>query len=134
MLNNSLISIVDDDEAVREATKGFVRAVGFLADTFGSAEDFLKFDRLHSTACLITDVQMPHMSGLELHRRLVASGVSIPTILITAYPDDSTRERALKAGVIGYLSKPFKMDDLLDCINAALDRGLAGRSRDKIST
>jgi FixJ family two-component response regulator len=128
-----LISIVDDNEAVREATKGLVRALGFLAETFESAEAFLKFDRLRSTACLIADVQMPHMSGLELHRRLVASGVSIPTILITAYPDDSVRARALKAGVMCYLTKPFNKDDLLDCIHSAIDRGLAGKSRDDMS-
>ena len=133
MPNKPLISIVDDDEAVREATKGLMRALGFLAETFGSAEDFLKFDRLHSTACLIADVQMPQMSGLELHHRLVASGVSIPTILITAYPDDSIRARALKAGVIGYLTKPFNKDDLLVCIHSALDRGQAGRGQDDIS-
>lgn len=133
MPNKSLISIVDDDEAVREATKGLMRALGFLAETFGSAEDFLMFDRLRSTACLIADVQMPQMSGLELHRRLVASGVSIPTILITAYPDDGVRARALEAGVMCYLTKPFNKDDLLVCIRSAIDRGQAGRSRDDIS-
>jgi FixJ family two-component response regulator len=132
--NKPLISIVDDDESVREATKGLMRAVGFLADSFASAEDFLKFDRLRSTGCLIADVQMPQMSGLELHRRLVASGFSIPTILITAYPDEGGRERALKAGVIGYLAKPFTTDDLLACINAALGRGAPGPGRDHIST
>jgi FixJ family two-component response regulator len=131
--NKPLISIVDDDESVREATKGLMRAVGFCADAFGNAEDFLKFDRLHSTDCLIADVQMPQMSGLELHRRLVESGVAIPTILITAYPDDSGRERALKAGVIGYLAKPFTMDDLLACIHAALGQGPEGPCRENIS-
>ena len=128
-----LISIVDDDEAVREATKGLMRSLGFLAEAFGSAEDFLKFDRLNSTVCLIADVQMPQMSGLELHRRMVASGLSIPTILITAYPDEGVRVRALKAGVIGYLTKPFNMNDLLACIRAALDRGQAGGTRDDSS-
>jgi FixJ family two-component response regulator len=124
--NKPLISIVDDDEAVREATKGLMRALGFVAEAFGSAEDFLKFERLQGTACLIADVQMPQMTGLELHRRLVAAGVSIPTILITAYPDDGVRARALKAGVICYLTKPFNKDDLLGCIHSALDRGQAG--------
>jgi CheY-like chemotaxis protein len=131
--NQPLISIVDDDEAVREATKGLMRALGFLAEAFGSAEDFLKFDRLQSTACLIADVQMPHMSGLELYRRIAASGISIPTILITAYPDDGTRLRALEAGVIGYLTKPFNINDLLACIRSALDRGQAEGSQDEIS-
>ncbi len=132
MPNKPLISIVDDDEAVREATKGLMRALGFLAETFGSAEDFLNFDRLHSTACLIADVQMPQMSGLDLHRHLVASGVSIPTILITAYPDDSVRARALKAGIVGYLTKPFNKDDLLVYIHSALDRGRTGGGQDDI--
>ena len=132
MPNKPLISIVDDDEAVREATKGLMRALGFRAKTFGSAEDFLNFDRLHSTACLIADVQMPQMSGLDLHRHLVASGVSIPTILITAYPDDSVRARALKAGIVGYLTKPFNKDDLLVYIHSALDRGRTGGGQDDI--
>jgi FixJ family two-component response regulator len=128
--NKPLISIVDDDEALRKATMGLMRALGFLAEAFGSAEDFLKFDRLHNTACLIADVQMPQMSGLELHRNLVASGVSIPTILMTAYPDDSIRRRALEAGVICYLTKPFTKDHLLDCIHSAIDRSRAGKSRE----
>ncbi len=122
MPNKPLISIVDDDESLRKATKGLMRALGFLAETFESAEDFLKFDRLRSTDCLIADVQMPGMSGLELHRRLVAAGEPIPTILITAYPDDSMRARALEAGVICYLAKPFSKDRLMICINAALGR------------
>ncbi|MDB5397236.1 MAG: response regulator receiver protein [Rhodospirillales bacterium] len=129
MSNRPLISIIDDDEAVREATKGLMRAMGFLAETFGSAEDFLKFDRMRNTACLIADVQMPQMSGLDLHRRLLASGVFIPTILMTAYPDDGIRARALNAGVLCYLTKPFSEEDLLSCIDSALDRGEAGRRR-----
>jgi FixJ family two-component response regulator len=95
----ALISIVDDDEAVREATKGLMRALGFLAETFESADDFLKFDRLQKTACLIADVQMPRISGVELHQRLVASGIDIPTILITAYPDDGVRSRPASSAI-----------------------------------
>jgi FixJ family two-component response regulator len=128
--NKLLISIVDDDEALRNATKGLMRALGFLAEAFGSAEELLKFDRLHNTACLIADVQMPQMSGLELHRNLVAAGVSIPTILITAYPDDNIRKHALEAGVLAFLTKPFTKDDLLACINSAIDRGRAGKSQE----
>jgi FixJ family two-component response regulator len=128
-----LISIVDDDESVREATKSLMRALGFLAETFGSAEEFLKSDRLHWTACLIADVQMPHMGGVELHRHLVASGVAIPTILMTAYPNRSVRTRALKAGIVSYLIKPFNKDDLLACIRSALDRGQAAKGRDDVS-
>ncbi|MDB5396490.1 MAG: response regulator receiver protein [Rhodospirillales bacterium] len=129
MSNRPLISIIDDDQAVREPNKGMMRAMGYLAETIGSAEDFLKFDRMRNTACLIADVQMPQMSGLDLHRRLLASGVFIPTILMTAYPDDGVRARALKAGVLCYLTKPFTKEDLLSCIDSALDRGEAGRRR-----
>jgi FixJ family two-component response regulator len=131
--NHHLISIVDDDAAVREATTGLMRALGFLAESFGNAQDFLKFDGLRSTACLIADVQMPQMSGLELHRHLSASGIYIPTILITAYPDDEARARALEAGVIGYLTKPFNTNDLLACIHSALNRGQAGGGQHDIS-
>jgi FixJ family two-component response regulator len=118
-----LISIVDDDDALRAAMNGLIRALGFRVRVFASAEDFLKFASLRDTACLIADVQMPQISGPELHRRLVASGVSIPTILITAYPEDSVRARALEAGVIGYLTKPFSTDDLLTCVRSTLDPG-----------
>src|ERR1700692_549040 len=127
MPSKPLISIVDDDEAVRKATKSLIRALGFLAETFESGEEFLKFDDRHKTACLIADVRMPQMSGLDLHRHLIASGISIPSILMTAHPDDSLRALALEAGVICFLAKPFTKKHLLDCIRTALDRGLAGR-------
>jgi FixJ family two-component response regulator len=117
-----MISIVDDDEPLRKAIKGLVRALGFVAVDFASAAEFLNFDGLHRTGCLIADVQMPGMTGLELHKRLVASGFSIPTILMTAYPDESMRARALEAGIICYLTKPFDKDILLSCIRPALDR------------
>jgi FixJ family two-component response regulator len=121
-----LILIVDDDDALRDATKGLMRALGFPAEAFGSAEDVLKSDRLRHAACLIADMQMPQMSGLELHHRLGTFGVFIPTILITAYPEDSVRTRALEAGIICYLTKPFSKNDLLACIHSALDRGPTG--------
>jgi FixJ family two-component response regulator len=117
---NALISIVDDDESVREATKGLLKSLGFSAESFACAEDFLNSIRFPRTTCLIADVQMPGMSGLDLHRQLLAAGKSIPTILITAYPDERTRARALKAGVICYLVKPFTESDLLNCLRAIL--------------
>jgi FixJ family two-component response regulator len=120
-----MISIVDDNESVREAMTGLMRSVGFSAQAFQSAEGFLRSSRLDRTACLVTDMQMPGMTGLELHRRLVASGKPIPTILITAYPDESVRARAQEAGVICYLTKPFNEDDLLSCIRQALERWAA---------
>lgn len=115
-----LISIVDDDESVREAAKGLMKSLGYTAETFPSAEDFLQSQQVPRTACLIADVNMPGMSGFDLHRHLSTSGNRIPTILITAYPDDSARERALNAGVICYLSKPFDESDLLSCIHSVL--------------
>jgi FixJ family two-component response regulator len=123
MPNNPLIAIVDDDASVREAMMSLMRALGFLVEAFPCAEDFLKSDGPQRTACLITDVRMPGMSGLELYRRLVALGKPIPTVLITAHPDDRVRARALKAGIICYLTKPFREDDLLGCIRSALDHG-----------
>ena len=123
MPNKPLIAVVDDDASVREAMMSLMRALGFLAEAFPSAEDFLKSDGLQRTSCLIADVRMPGMSGLELYRRLVASGKPIPTVLITAHSDDGVRARALKAGIICYLTKPFREDDLLGCIRSALDHG-----------
>jgi FixJ family two-component response regulator len=117
--NTPLIAIVDDDQSVREALTSLVRSLGYNAAAFASAEDLLKSRRCRSVSCIIADVQMPGMSGLELYQRLLASRRPIPTILITAYPDDGARERALSAGVIGYLSKPFDEDDLIACIRSA---------------
>ena len=115
-----LISIVDDDESMREALKGLMKSLGHRVEAAASAEEFLRSPHVHSTSCLIADVQMPGMTGLDLHRHLSASGKVIPTVLITAYPDDGVRERALAAGVSGYLSKPFDENDLLACIRSAL--------------
>jgi len=114
------ISIVDDDESVREALTGLISSAGYVADAFPSAESFLRSDRLNNTACLIVDMQMPGLTGLELHGHLAASGNPIPTILITAHPDERVRIRALKAGVIAYLIKPFDDGELLACVNSAL--------------
>jgi FixJ family two-component response regulator len=121
-----LISIVDDDESMREAVKGLIKSLGYRAEAAASAEEFLRSRHVRGTSCLIADVQMPGMTGLDLHRHLSASGKIIPTILITAYPDDNGRERALAAGVIGYLSKPFDENDLLACIRSALTHAHSG--------
>jgi len=121
-----LISIVDDDESMREAVKGLMKSLGYRAEAAASAEEFLRSPYVRRTSCLIADVQMPGMTGLDLHRHLSASGKVIPTVLITAYPDDSVRERALAAGVIGYLSKPFDENDLLACIRSALTNARSG--------
>jgi FixJ family two-component response regulator len=126
--SSQVISIVDDDQSVREGTTDLLKSMGFDAEAFERAEDFLKSDRLHRTTCLIADVQIPGMTGLELHGRLVDSGTPIPTILITAFPDERDRTRALQTGVICYLIKPYDDDDLLACIRSALEsKGFYGR-------
>jgi FixJ family two-component response regulator len=99
-----------------------MRALGYMVQTFPSAADFLACTRLDETACLIADVHMPGMNGDELHRRLIDSGHAIPTILVTAYPDDVVRSRALKDGIICYLHKPLEKNHLVDCIRLALER------------
>ena len=114
-----MISIVDDDESIRESTKGLIRSLGYQAATFSSAEEFLQSDSVDRTACLITDVQMPGLSGIDLQRGLIAQGVRMPTIFITAFPEEETRARAMKAGALGYLSKPFSEDSLLKCLDTA---------------
>jgi FixJ family two-component response regulator len=115
-----VVSIVDDDPSVCEGLLDLLSSMGFAAEAFARADDFLKSDRLDSTCCLIADVQMPGMTGLELHDHLIRSGKAIPTILITAFPKDTDRARALRAGVHCYLPKPFSEMDLLSCIHAAL--------------
>jgi FixJ family two-component response regulator len=119
------ISIVDDDEPFRQALTGLMKSVGFTVKAFPSAGDFLASPDIRDTSCLIADLHMPQMSGVELHRRLVESGNGIPTILITAYPDESVRSRALADGVICYLSKPFDEDVLLGCVRSALEQAEA---------
>jgi len=115
-----VIAIVDDDVSVREALTSLVRSLGHAVVAFGRAEDLLTSDRRRDLCCVIADVQMPGMTGPELHARLAASGEPIPTILITAYPDEAARERALRVGVACYLAKPFGEDELLACLRSVL--------------
>jgi FixJ family two-component response regulator len=117
-----LISIVDDDESIREATKGLVRSLGYQAATFSSAEEFLQSDSVDSTSCLIADVQMPGLSGIDLQRRLTARGNQTPTIFITAFPEEQARAHVMKAGAVGYLGKPFSEESLVRCLDSALGR------------
>jgi FixJ family two-component response regulator len=115
-----LVAVVDDDESIRDTTKDLLDAAGLGAATFTSAEAFLSSSRTLAISCLIADMRMPGMSGLALHEHLVAAGTPIPTILITAYPEEPARERAFKAGVACYLTKPFAADELLGCVNRAM--------------
>jgi FixJ family two-component response regulator len=117
-----VISIVDDDESVREATKGLVRSLGYTAATFGSAEEFLNSEQRHDTSCVIADVQMPGLSGVEMQRQLIAEGDRLPMIFVTAFPEDRVRASAMAAGAVGFLSKPFNEEHLIGCLDSALGR------------
>jgi FixJ family two-component response regulator len=117
-----MISIVDDDESVRDATKSLLRSSGYTAQSFGSAEEFLKSAQIAETDCLVTDVQMPGLSGVELQDRLLSDGHDVPTIFISAFPNPRLERQVLKSGAIAYLRKPFKEEELLEYIGAALKR------------
>jgi FixJ family two-component response regulator len=111
---------VDDDESVREAISALVRSLGYGVTTFASAEDFLESDRVDDTSCLITDVQMSGLSGVELQSRLIADGRHMPIIGVTAYSEESIRTQMLGAGAVGFLSKPFNDECLINCLTTAL--------------
>jgi FixJ family two-component response regulator len=115
-----VISIIDDDASVRMSITRLVRALGYPAHAFASADEFLKSPHLDDTSCVITDVQMPGIGGIELQARLRAQGCAIPIIFITAFPDEKTKTRALDAGAIGFLSKPFDSSKLIACVDIAL--------------
>jgi FixJ family two-component response regulator len=118
-----LVAIVDDDKSIRDTTKDLLESAGYAAVTFASASLLLKSRRLKSISCLIADMRMPEMSGLELQQQLVGSNHAIPTILMTAYPDERVRAQAIKNNVVCYLGKPFAADELLGCVRCALQRG-----------
>ena len=131
MTQRQVIAIVDDDPLIRETLKDLLDSAGYSSVVFSSARGFLRSKRRGRFACLITDMRMPGTTGIELHDKLVAGGQGVPTILITAYPDDAMRARAVRAGIVCYLAKPFTSDSLLTCVDAALDRprDAAGRPR-----
>lgn len=118
-----LVAVVDDDASIRDTTTDLLDSAGFRTATFASAEAFLKSPRRANVAALIADMRMAGMSGFALHQRLVSAGNPIPTILVTAYPDDAVRARALEAGVSCYLAKPFAAEELLACVGTAITAG-----------
>ena len=122
MAERPLVAIVDDDESIRHATRDLLRAAGFSTATYEDAESFLASESRAGAACVIADIRMPGMTGLELYQALVASGHGIPTVIITAHPEDVTRSRARQAGITCYLSKPFAPDELLECVHKAVAR------------
>ena len=120
MPKRSLVSVVEDDQFFRESMRRLMRSLGYRVEVFASAADFLASPGLDETACLIADVNMPVMTGVELYRHLIDSGHAIPTILVTAYADDDVGSRALRDGVICYLRKPVDENHLKRCLLAAL--------------
>ena len=123
MSNRTLISIVDDDEPYRDSMRRLIMLLGYTVEAFPSAADFLASRLLPETACLIADVNMPGMTGIELHGHLVDAGYAIPTILVTAYPDESVKDRAQRGGVVAYLCKPVDDNHLERCLRTALRPG-----------
>jgi FixJ family two-component response regulator len=123
MRKAQLVSVVEDDRFFRESMRRLMRSLGYAVEAFSSAADFLASPRLVETACLIADVHMPAMTGVELHRHLIKVGYAIPTILVTAYPNDADRARALSDGVVGYLGKPIKEERLIQCLDSVLRSG-----------
>lgn len=124
-----VISIVDDDASIRVATDNLLRSLGYTVHTFASAEEFLRSSHFNNTSCVIADVQMPAMSGVELQALLLAQGHLVPFIFITAFPEETIRNRAMKAGAICFLTKPFDRLSLIKCLDTALQRrdGAAGK-------
>ncbi len=119
-MTKNLISVVDDDESVRRTTTLLIESFGFRAAAFESAETFLNSGHLHDTSCLIVDVQMPGIDGLQLQSQLAAAGCGIPIIFITAYESKDSRQRAMQAGAAAFLGKPFSDEQLLQIIRSAL--------------
>ena len=124
------IAIVEDDEFFRQSMRRLMRSLGYTCEAFPSAASFLASRRFEQTTCLIADIHMPAMTGLELYAGLIELGYKIPTILVTAYPDKATRARALKDGIVCYLLKPFDDNYLMDCVRKAVegDKPPAGNS------
>ena len=127
--SNPVISVVDDDVSVRVATDNLLSALGYIVHTFASAEDFLRSTHFSDTSCVIADVQMPTMSGVELQALLLAQGHHVPIIFITAFSDDAVRARALKAGAICFPSKPLDRLTLMKCLDIALERQRGGSNK-----
>jgi FixJ family two-component response regulator len=126
MSETPLIAVIDDDEAIREALQSLLRSVGLRAEMFASAEDFWHAGQLQETACLIVDVRMPRTSGLEFQRELATAHCPIPIIFITAHGDEEVRARALRAGAVDFLDKPFSDEILLRAVQAALHSSRGG--------
>ena len=123
MATRPVISIIDDDPSVREATRSLIRSLGYQAQAFSSAEEYLSSDHVEGSSCLITDLHMPGMSGADLQDRLIAEGRQIPMIFMTAYYEERVRDQVMDAGAFGFLRKPFDDESLIACLDKALNGG-----------
>ena len=128
-MQGPVISIIDDDASIRLAVERLLTSMGFAVDAFASANEFLGSPRLKDTFCIVADMEMPGMSGLELQDHLAVHGPNIPVIFITAFPEDRIRERAMKGGAVCFLSKPFDEAKLLECVKRTLMGGGAADDR-----
>jgi FixJ family two-component response regulator len=128
MREGPLVAIVDDDKSIRNATQDLLNAAGFSTTTFEDAESFLGSSSRAGVACLVADMRMPGMTGLQLYLELIASGHGIPTVIITAHPEELTQARAHEAGITCYITKPFTPDELLECVREALAKSHNGRA------
>ena len=126
-MKTQLVSVVEDDQFFRDSMGRLMRSMGYSVESFPSASDFLASPRLAETDCLVADVHMPVMTGIELHRELIDADRAIPTILVTAYPNDADREQALNDGVVCYLRKPVDEELLKRCLDEALKSGEASQ-------
>jgi FixJ family two-component response regulator len=125
----AMISIIDDDRIVREAIGDLIQSLGYEVAAFESAEQFLESGRIAETTCLVTDLQLPGLDGLQLQTQLLADGYSLPVIVITAFPEEKFRKRAMDAGAVGFLSKPVDERLFLDCLDTALNGSTVRKSR-----
>lgn len=128
MSEHPLVFIVDDDLSMREATRNLLRSVGLAVETFGSAQEFLSGTRPDAPGCLVLDVRLPGLSGLDLQRQLAAANIEIPIIFITGHADIQMSVRAMKAGAVEFLTKPFRDQDLIDAAQQAIERDRAARA------
>lgn len=124
-----VISVIDDDESIRTAIYNLLRSLGYIVHVFPSAEAYLDSPQLHNTWCVIADVRMPGMSGVDLQSRLRSEGNRVPFVFVTAVPDEPVRARALEQGAICFLTKPFDQDSLIACLGEALARHIGGEVR-----
>lgn len=132
MVSKPVVFVIDDDASIREALEGLIRSIQFDVQTFGTPEEFLKFKRPDAPGCIILDVRLPGLNGLDFHRALVKSGCGLPVIFITGHGDVPMSVRAIKAGAIEFLTKPFRNQDLIDAIHLGIERDRARRQAAKV--